>query len=250
MDDSTPDPRDLPPVGDGGADDQPLVARLAAHPVIVKATTEAEAQLERIRVRALIADAALRVVRDGPTLTPDRDAVAVEAGVEPDVVREHFPTWESLAVVMITRWHDARVIALLPVGKTSGTVAFLRKLIDDDLVDARLVRLLMTTLTASADPGNPASTFYRLQYERFYDTIRRLLIRDVESGREPQTLDPDRGAEQLMALYEGLQLQFLLRDGFDLERAFTRGCVRLRRGWASAYHPEDIEGTFSGVYDV
>lgn len=42
------------------------------------------------------------------------------------------------------------------------------------------------------------------------------------------------GAEQLIAVYEGLQMQSLLRPHLDLLASYDRAVARLRDGWASS----------------
>lgn len=46
------------------------------------------------------------------------------------------------------------------------------------------------------------------------------------------------GAEHLIALYEGLQLQALLRAELDLVAAFDRAVARFERGWMDRYEPQ------------
>lgn len=48
-------------------------------------------------------------------------------------------------------------------------------------------------------------------------------------------MEPARGAEQLIALYEGLQMQSMVRPGMDLLEAYDPAITRLRAGWSQAY---------------
>jgi hypothetical protein len=82
------------------------------------------------------------------------------------------------------------------------------------------------------------STYLRSRYQLFSSQIRRGLEHDVAVGRAPHTMDPRRGAEQLIALYEGLQLQALLRSDLDLVPAFDRAVARMERGWMERYEPQ------------
>ena len=67
--------------------------------------------------------------------------------------------------------------------------------------------------------------------------VFRQLEKDIHAGREPDTMQPIRGAEQLIALYEGLQLQSMVRPGMDLLDAYDRAVTRMRDGWARTYTP-------------
>jgi hypothetical protein len=82
------------------------------------------------------------------------------------------------------------------------------------------------------------ATYLRSRYQLFYAQIKRGLEHDIAVGRAPHTMDPRRGAEQLIALYEGLQLQALLRSDLDLVPAFDRAVARLERGWMERYEPQ------------
>ena len=57
-------------------------------------------------------------------------------------------------------------------------------------------------------------------------------------GRETRGVAPRLAAEQLLALYEGLQLQSLLRDDVDLLPGFDRAVARMRVGWRSSLTDE------------
>jgi hypothetical protein len=73
------------------------------------------------------------------------------------------------------------------------------------------------------------------QWFQFHALVERALTRDVALGRE-SLLEPSRAAEQLIAMYEGLQLQSMMRPGMDLIDAFDHGVAQLRIGWANPVH--------------
>lgn len=75
------------------------------------------------------------------------------------------------------------------------------------------------------------------EWHRFHSLVKTTLSEDIRRGREPETMEPGRGAEQLIALYEGLQLQSMVRPGMNLLDAYDRAVTRLRDGWSKAYTP-------------
>jgi len=83
--------------------------------------------------------------------------------------------------------------------------------------------------------GRDKNTALGVTYRRFRQSIRDGLAADVRDGREPATMDPVRGAQQLLALYDGLRLQALLTTDTDLVDAFDRAATRMRRGWSEQY---------------
>jgi AcrR family transcriptional regulator len=212
----------------------------------------ADDQRHGVMLRTRIVDAVIEIIRTTGNLTPDSASVAEVAGVDADLVQQYFPTFESLAAVVINRWHEGRLGPLLPIAHSQGAAAFLGRLIEINVADPRMMRLLISSLILGSDRTNPAASFYRHQYDSFYRTLRDLIVRDVEAGREPAGTDPGRAAEQLLALYEGLQIQAMLRDGLVVGAAFDKAAARLRAGWAAGEHGarSDVAETFSGVYDI
>ena len=100
------------------------------------------------------------------------------------------------------------------------------------------MRLLVALLSVAGNAAHPMTSYLRSRYQLFFAQIKRGLEHDVAVGRAPHTMDPRRGAEQLIALYEGLQLQALLRSDLDLVPAFDRAVARLERGWMERYEPQ------------
>jgi hypothetical protein len=53
-------------------------------------------------------------------------------------------------------------------------------------------------------------------------------------------MDPIRGAQQLLALYDGIRLQALLTPDTDVVDAFDRAAARMRRGWSEQYEETTV----------
>ena len=193
-----------------------------------------DAQRHTITQRVQIIDAAIAVFHDTDYADADLSTVAAAAGLTVTEVRAHFHDWDSLVVATLDRWNGNRMWALRDFANDRGAVAFLQAVVAGNVEDPALTRLLAATFPAGANPRHPASAYYRQQYALFFGFVRQTLEHDVAVGREASTTDPTHGAEQLVALYEGLSLQSLLRD-FDLQRAFDRGVARLRHGWTEEY---------------
>ena len=92
-------------------------------------------------------------------------------------------------------------------------------------------------VNVAATPGHPLAAHLQQQWVQFHAMVQRTLAQDVETGREPDTMEPARGAEQLIALYEGLQLQSMVRPAMNVVEAYDRAVTRLRAGWSQAYTP-------------
>lgn len=160
--------------------------------------------------------------------------VAQHADVTVDEFRRAFPVWELFIIAVIDRWSTAQQAALRQVAEQEGAVAHVRVRLETGLADPALVRLRLALLSAASNPGHAAAGWFRRQYELTFEDLTLALVRDVVMGRESRGVSPRLAAEQLLALYEGLQLQSLLRDEPDLLPGFDRAVARMRVGWRSA----------------
>lgn len=185
--------------------------------------------------RAAVVDAAIAAYRSGDFHRVDVHEVAAQAGVDAAEVERLFPVWELLLVTVVDRWDGAVRRSLWPVAEQHGTVPFLRAVLERSLEEPALVRMRLAVLSAAGHPAHAAYGWFTTAYTHVYEDLTLALVRDVVAHREPTTMAPRHAAEQLLALFEGLQLQLLLRDDIDLLAAFDRAVARMRSGWSSAY---------------
>jgi AcrR family transcriptional regulator len=182
-------------------------------------------------------DAAIELFRGMAFHTVTLELVAARAGLPLPAVLEQFPTTDDLVLAVIQVWNGRRMEPILPVAQNHGAVAFLRAIIVANVADPALMRLLSATVNMAATPEHPMAPLLQRQWIQFHALVQRALAHDVAVSREPDTMEPARGAEQLIALYEGLQLQSMLRPHMDVLEAFDRAVTRLRDGWAHTYAP-------------
>jgi AcrR family transcriptional regulator len=163
----------------------------------------------------------------------DLDVVADEAGLTLATVEERFPTRDDLVVATVQVWNADRMAIVVPLAERHGAVTFLRVLVQSNVEDPSLNRLLTAVVNIAATPDHPMAFALQRQWIQFHALVERALTRDAGLGRESATLDPHRAAEQLIAMYEGLQLQAMMRPGMDLLDAFDHGVAQLRIAWAN-----------------
>lgn len=167
--------------------------------------------------------------------TYDLVAAAAEVGVAE--VTAMFPTWESLLIATLDLWNGRRMAPIVPLAERYGAAVFLRGLVQANIDDPALMRVLSATVNIAATPGHPMAEHLQHAWRAFHTMVMRQLATDIKAGREPDTMDPARGAEQLIALYEGLQLQSMVRPGMNLLDSYDRAVTRLRDGWSQTYTP-------------
>jgi AcrR family transcriptional regulator len=160
------------------------------------------------------------------------EVVAAEAGLPLATVVERFPTRDDLVVGTVQVWNAERMAVAVPLAERHGAVMFLRVLVQSNVEDPSLSRLLTAVVNIAATPDHPMAYALQRQWIQFHALVERALARDVSLGRE-SLLEPSRAAEQLIAMYEGLQLQSMMRPGMDLLDAFDHGVAQLRIAWAN-----------------
>lgn len=185
-------------------------------------------------LRARIVTAAIEAFRAADFHTVGPDQVAALAEVAPEEVRRVYPSWELLVVAVMDRWNNGTRRALWGVAERDGAVAYLRARLEAGLDDPALVRLRIALLSAASNPSHPAAGWFHAQYASSFQDITLALVRDVVAGRIPKGTSPRHAAEQLVALFEGLQLQAMLRDDADSLAGYDRAVARMRVGWTAA----------------
>lgn len=184
-------------------------------------------------LRARVVSGAIEAYRRGDFHGVGPAEVARAAGVSEAEVHAAYPLWDLLVVAVMDRWNNGSRRALWVVAERDGVVAYLRARLQAGLDEPALVRLRIALLSASSTPGHPAEGWFRGQYTRSFEDITLALTRDVVAGRESRGASPRHAAEQLVALYEGLQLQSMLRDDAEVLGAYDRAVARLRVGWGA-----------------
>jgi AcrR family transcriptional regulator len=202
------------------------------HPLAPLTSQTAEAD-EAPRTRAI--NGAITALHDGGVTRFSLDVAAAHAGMTPDAVREFFPTDWALLAATVERWTQAISAPLAPLIAEKGTVAYLHALMAAHAEEPALMELLAYSLASASDASLDGADYYRSMYRRFREAIHEGLVADVREGREPSTMDPVRGAKQLLALYDGLRLQALLTADTDVVTEFDRAATRMRRGWSEQY---------------
>ncbi|WIE76024.1 BLUF domain-containing protein [Curtobacterium sp. MCSS17_007] len=188
---------------------------------------------EAPKTRAI--NGAIAVIHDGGVSRFSVEAVAERCGMTTAQITELFPSRHALLAATVMRWTRAVSIPLQPLAAEKGTVAYLHALLAAHAEEPALMRLVASSLTVATDPSADGADYYRSAYREFREVVRHALAEDVRTGREPATMDPVRGSQQLLALYDGLRLQALLTDDTDVVDAFDRAATRMRRGWSEQY---------------
>lgn len=179
--------------------------------------------------------ASLQVLAVRPLHEVTLDIIASAIGIPVADVREQIPDLNELLIAVIQYWYADRMARVHANAARDGTIVFLRDLLTISISDPTCTRMVLTAASIAGSPDHPAAGMLQQMWVRFHALVQRALVQDVAAGREPDTMDPANGAEQLLAIYEGLQFQWLFRPHMDLLTAYDRATTRLRHGWSEAY---------------
>jgi hypothetical protein len=85
-----------------------------------------------------------------------------------------------------------------------------------------LVGLFAVLSAEAADPAHPAHDYFTRRYERARSAMREALVRARDAGLLASGVDLDHEARALVALLDGLQIQWLLApDAVDMARELS-----------------------------
>jgi AcrR family transcriptional regulator len=139
--------------------------------------------------------------------------IAARCGISHPGLLHHFPTKESLLLAVLAH-RDEVDQERITAGDTSGAAALLRLV---DVVRLNMGRRgiveLFTVLSAEATAADhPAHDYFVDRYSRIVHELEESYREAGAAGNLRAGIDPARAARDLVALMDGLQIQWLLGD--------------------------------------
>ncbi len=98
---------------------------------------------------------------------------------------------------------------------------YLRDLVAGNGTREGTVRLFTTLSAESTDPEHPAHEHFVTRYESVRAHVTERLEREAKEGRIPSTIDPAIAARLMLAVMDGLQIQWLLDPALDMDTAYN-----------------------------
>jgi AcrR family transcriptional regulator len=138
-------------------------------------------------------------------------AIAQEVGISEPGLLHHFPSKKDL-LLGVLEYHENRVTTLVDeVAGSGGTFADqLRAIARAHEADPAFIRLFTVLAAESVDPEHPAHDWFVARYRRVRSRLSDETAREQRAGRIRTEIDPDDFARLLIAVLDGLELQFLL----------------------------------------
>jgi AcrR family transcriptional regulator len=140
--------------------------------------------------------------------------IAARCGISHPGLLHHFPTKESLLLAVLDH-RDEVDIEWLETDSADG-VTTLRHLVELTALNTTrrgIVELYAVLSAEATSADHPAHAYFRQRYRRAVDTAVSAYARARGTGALRDGIDPEAAGRQLIALMDGLQVQWLLDDG-------------------------------------
>ncbi|WP_208104057.1 TetR/AcrR family transcriptional regulator [Modestobacter roseus] len=149
--------------------------------------------------------------------------VATRVGVSQPGLLHHYPNKQALILAVLEERddEDSRYLDETFRDGDPTVVEWLMALCELNARRPELVRLYTVTAAESLDPAHPAHEFFQHRYQRIRRIMAERIAADQRKGRVDRALDPEHVATEVMAVMDGLQLQWLMRPPVDM-------CARFR----------------------
>lgn len=149
-------------------------------------------------------------------------AVAERAGLSQPGLLHHFPSKVAvlLAVLEDRDREDGRLSSAHLTKQGVEILEALETLVEHNQTAPELVRLFSVLLGEGLDESHPAHGYMVERYDRIRSRILRNLRLGEEAGDIGAGFDLEALAAVVVAVMDGLQFQWLLDPGIDMERCY------------------------------
>jgi AcrR family transcriptional regulator len=149
--------------------------------------------------------------------------VAERVGGTPAAVLKLFGTKEKLLMAVLEHWGVVTEEIVLRGTVQNAHLDGFIELMSYHVQHKGLLQLYTTMAAEAASVQHPAHEFMRRRYRASLENMRGWFRESSDAGHLRPLSDEDvaHEAEYLLAVLDGLEIQFLLNPGFDLERSFA-----------------------------
>jgi len=136
-------------------------------------------------------------------------------------VVHHFPTKSALLVAVLDHADTARADSFESDSREEGVEYAILRYVRRNLDRPEMLRLLALMAAESSAPDHPAHEWFRTRYEGVIAAVESAVRRDQDEGRVSNGRAPRMIAESVVAIWDGLQLQWLIDPSRDLVAGMT-----------------------------
>ena len=140
--------------------------------------------------------------------------IAARAGITHVGLLHHFPSKDALVVAVLQERDQEDQERASGIHEASsadaGRAPLLSQIMRDHQAAPESLRLWMELMTSASRPEHPAHDYFVERYANARAIFTALLRRRVDAGGTWPSVDADLGAVLLLAVMDGLQVQWLL----------------------------------------
>ncbi len=173
------------------------------------------------RRRAEIVDSATSVFSTRGYRGGSLREIAKQLDLSLTAVVHHFPSKSALLVAVLESADSAHADSFQADSRNEGVAHAVLQYVRRNVDRPEMLRLLALMAAESSASDHPAHEWFRHRYELTIDMLAIAIGRDQEAGRISNARDPQGIAESLVALWDGLQLQWLIDPQRDIVAAMT-----------------------------
>jgi AcrR family transcriptional regulator len=162
--------------------------------------------------RAEIVEAAIRVFATRGYHGGSLREISREMDMSLTAVTHHFPTKAALLEAVLEETDRQGET----FDRSGGVAAWVVGLADQNLDRPELLRVLAIVSAEASSPEHPAHDWFVRRYARMRELSSALIVADQEAGRIAPDRDPAFLADVIIALWDGLQLQWLIDPTTDM----------------------------------
>lgn len=162
--------------------------------------------------RAEILQAALEIFAEEGYRGTSLRKVAARCGLSLPGVMHYFESKEDLLVQVLRRRDEAEKERLAELTGLGGSLDTLR----EGMRTPGLVELFVSLAASAGEPGHPAGEFFPRRYEELRAMLTRRVQDAVDEGQLASDLPAERLAVLLLAVADGIQLQWLSDRSLDM----------------------------------
>lgn len=155
--------------------------------------------------------------------------IATRVGLTEPGLLHHFRSKEELLLELLAMREERDLERIAQAFEDHATLHdVLLELCRQNAESPGIVRLFTILAAESVDDDHPAHAWFLARYRRLRRDVAEQVAEDQREGRMAADLDPEQVAVQILALFDGLQIQWVLDpDGVDMVRAVENFLGRL-----------------------
>ena len=186
--------------------------------------------------RAAIIEAALALFAQSGYLNSSLAKIAAEADTSATVITHHFGSKQRLLMAVLEAREERTVRTFGRLHPDSGgddVRALFREVLalaQYNLTQPGLIQLYTRLSAEAGDPAHPAHTYFAERYERVVHSLASALQRSIDTGQLVTDTDPEGVAREILAVSDGLQVQWAIAEGrLDFVELYRAHLDRLTR---------------------